>query len=92
MARPPESDESKKAARPRPRPRRASWNRSSSDSFGPIKQVGVSISIGFPIFVVGVLFVTILVVSLVGGSTALWLLAGGILLIGLIASLSGRII
>jgi hypothetical protein len=72
--------------------RRNSWNRSLSDSFGPIKQVGVSISIGFPIFVVGVLFVTILVVSLVGGSTALWLLAGGVLLVGLIASLSHRVL
>jgi hypothetical protein len=72
--------------------RRNSWNRSLSDSFGPIKQVGVSISIGFPIFVVGVLFVTILVVSLVGGSTALWLLAGGVLLVGFIASLSRRVL
>jgi hypothetical protein len=72
--------------------RRNSWNRSLSDSFGPIKQVGVSISIGFPIFVVGVLFVTILVVSLVGGSTALWLLAGGVLLVGFIAALSHRVL
>jgi hypothetical protein len=72
--------------------RRNSWNRSLSDSFGPIKQVGVSISIGFPLFVVGVLFVTILVISLVGGSTALWLVAGGILLVGLIASLSRRVL
>jgi hypothetical protein len=72
--------------------RRHSWNRSQSDSFGPIKQVGVSISIGFPIFVVGVIFVTILIFSLVGGTTALWLIGGGLLLIGLIASLSGRVI
>jgi hypothetical protein len=73
-------------------PRRSSWLRSQSDSFGPIKQVGVAISIGFPLFVVGVIFLTILLVSLVGGTTTLWLVAGGIALAGLILALSGKII
>jgi hypothetical protein len=77
---------------PKRRPRRQSWNRSSSDSFGPIKQVGVSIAIGFPLLVIGVLMLILLMVSLVGGSTALWLIAGGIFVAGLIAAISGRII
>lgn len=76
----------------KPTPRRHSWNRSQSDSFGPIKQVGVAVSIGLPLFVVGVLLVVTLIVSLVGGSTALWLIGGGVLLVGLLAALSGRVI
>jgi hypothetical protein len=73
-------------------PRRASWNRSQSEGFGPIKQVGVAISIGFPIFVVGIIFTITLLVSLVGGTTTLWLIAGGLALGGLILALSGRVI
>ena len=76
----------------RRRPRRQSWNKSSSDSFGPIKQVGVSIAIGFPLLVIGVLMMVLLIVSLVGATTTLWLLAGGLLLAGLIAAISGRIV
>jgi hypothetical protein len=74
------------------RPRRQSWNKSSSDSFGPIKQVGISIAIGFPLLVIGVLMVILLLVSVVGSTTTLWLLAGGLLLAGLIAAISGRIV
>jgi hypothetical protein len=77
---------------PRRRPRRQSWNRSSSDSFGPIKQVGVSIAIGFPLLVIGILMIILLLVSVVGGSTTLWLIAGGIFVAGFIAAISGRII
>lgn len=74
------------------RPRRQSWNRSSSDSFGPIKQVGIAVAIGFPLLVVGVLMMILLMVSLVGGTTTLWLIAGGLLLAGLIGAISGKII
>ena len=77
---------------PRRRPRRHSWNRSQSDSFGPIKQVGVAIAIGFPLLVIGVLMVVLLMTSVVGGTTTLWLLGGGLVLAGLIAAISGRII
>ena len=73
-------------------PRRSSWNKSLSDSFGPIKQVGVSISVGVPLLVVGILFVTILLVTLVGVETFLWVLAGAVVLVGLAAAISGRVI
>jgi hypothetical protein len=73
-------------------PRRSSWNKSLSDSFGPIKQVGVSISIGVPLLVVGILFVTILVVTLVGVEAGLWLLAAAVLVTGLAAAISGRVL
>ena len=76
----------------RRRPRRQSWNRSQSDSFGPIKQVGVAVAIGLPLLVVGVLMLSLLIVSLVGATTSLWILAGAILAGGLLAALSGRIL
>jgi hypothetical protein len=76
---------------PAPR-RRASWNKSYSDSFGPIKQVGVAVSVGVPLLVVGLLFVMVLIFSLVGIGHALWILGAGILLVGLLAALSGRVI
>ena len=75
----------------RPR-RRNSWMKSQSDSFGPIKQVGVAVSIGFPLFVIGVLLAAILMVSLVGVSSSLWLLAIALVLVGLVAALSHRIL
>ena len=74
------------------RPRRSSWNKSLSDSFGPIKQVGVAVAIGLPLLVVGVLMLAVLVFSLVGATTSLWILAGAILAAGLLAALSGRIL
>jgi hypothetical protein len=76
----------------RRRPRRQSWNKSSSDSFGPIKQVGVAVAIGFPLLVVGVLMLILLMVSVVGSTTTLWVLAGGLVLGGLILAISGRIV
>ena len=78
-------------ANPRPR-RRHSWTRSQSDSFGPIKQVGVAISIGVPLLVVGVLLMTILIVSLVGTGTWVWVVAGALLGTGLLAAICSRVI
>jgi hypothetical protein len=78
-------------ARRSPR-RRHSWTRSQSDSFGPIKQVGVAISIGVPLLVVGVLLMTILIVSLVGTGTWLWIVAGVLLGAGLLAAMCARVI
>jgi hypothetical protein len=66
--------------------------KSQSDSFGPIKQVGVSISIGLPLVVIGVLFVAILIVSLVESTGALWLFGMGVVVAGLLAALSHRIL
>jgi hypothetical protein len=66
--------------------------RSQSDSFGPIKQVGVAVAFGLPLLVVGVLMLVMLITSLVGASTALWLLGGGLLLVGLLAAISSRVI
>ena len=74
-----------------PQRRRSPWLKSQSDSFGPIKQVSLGVSIGAPLLVIGVLFVVLLVVSIVGASTFLWILAGGILVAGLLAAASGRI-
>ncbi len=72
--------------------RRNSWMKSQSDSFGPIKQVGVAVAIGLPLLVVGVLLVAILIVSLVGATSSLWLLAIAVVVIGLVAALSHRIL
>ena len=72
----------------RPRRRRHSWNRSQSESFGPIKQVGVAYSIGIPMMVVGLF---LLAIASSDGSTLLWILAGGLLGGGLLAAASGRI-
>jgi hypothetical protein len=59
-----------------------------SSGFGPIKQVGVATSIGFPLLVIGVLTVMILIVSLVGTGTLLWILAGAVAALGLLAAAS----
>jgi hypothetical protein len=59
-----------------------------SSGFGPIKQVGVGTSIGFPLLVIGVLTLMILVVSLVGTGTLLWILAGAVAALGLLAAAS----
>jgi hypothetical protein len=63
-----------------------------SSGFKPVKQVGVAVSIGFPLLVVGVLALALLLVSLVGTATAIWIIAGVVLAIGLAASLSGRVV
>jgi hypothetical protein len=59
-----------------------------SSSFGPIKQVGVATSIGFPLLVIGVLTLLILVVSVVGTGTLLWILAAAVAALGLLAAAS----
>ena len=60
-----------------------------SSGFGPIKQVGVGTSIGFPpLLVIGVLTLMILLVSLVGTGTLLWILAGAVAALGLLAAAS----
>ena len=66
--------------------------KSQSDSFDSIKQVGVAVAIGIPLLVIGVLFLAILTVSLVGATTALWLLAISLVVGGLLAALSGRVL
>jgi hypothetical protein len=66
--------------------------KSQSDSFGPIKQVGVAVAIGLPLLVVGVLMLVLLMFSLVGTTTTLWLVGAGLVLAGLLAAISGRII
>ena len=62
--------------------------RRSSAGFGPIKQVGVAVSIGFPLLVIGVLTLMVLIVSWVGTDTFMWILAGLIVGIGLLAEAS----
>ena len=59
-----------------------------SSGFGPIKQVGVATSIGFPLLVIGVLTLIILIVSLVGTGTLLWILAGAVAALGFLAAAS----
>ena len=59
-----------------------------SSGFGPIKQVGLATSIGFPLLVIGVLTLLILIVSLVGTGTLLWILAGAVVTLGLLAAAS----
>jgi Flp pilus assembly protein TadB len=63
-----------------------------SSGFRSMKQVGVAVSIGFPLVVIGVLTLMVFVVSWVGTATALWIIAAVVLAIGLISSLSGRVI
>jgi hypothetical protein len=54
--------------------------------------VGVAVSIGTPLLVVGVLMLSILLISLVGVGTFLWMLAGGVVVLGVLAAASGRVI
>ena len=72
-----------------PRKQRQSWMRSQSEGFRPIKQVGVALSIGFPLLVVGAV---ILVIAIGTGTALLWWVGGGLALAGLIAAVSGAII
>jgi hypothetical protein len=57
--------------------------------FRPIRQVGVATSIGAPLIGVGFLLA---VFAWSEGSTLLWVLAGGLLAIGLIAAASKRLV
>ena len=74
------------------RRRRHSWTKSQSESFGSIKQVGVAVAIGLPLFVIGVLMLALLIVSLVGTTASLWILAAGLVVVGLLAAISSRIL
>ncbi|CAN5579809.1 hypothetical protein BH20ACT15_BH20ACT15_04160 [soil metagenome] len=73
----------------RPRTRKQSWMRSQSDGFRPIKQVGVAVAFGVPLLGMG-LFV--LFAAILGGSTFLWILALGLIVVGLVTAGSGRIV
>jgi hypothetical protein len=64
----------------------------SSTGFGSIKQASVGVSIGFPLLVVGVLMLALLVVSWVGTATSLFILAGGLVVAGVLAAASHRIL
>jgi len=66
--------------------------RKSSASFGPIKQVGVAVSIGFPLLVVGVLMLALLIISWVGTTTFLFILAGVLVAAGVLAGASRRVL
>jgi hypothetical protein len=66
--------------------------RSQSESFGPIRQVGVAVSIGVPLLAVGVLMLALLVISIVEVSTFLWILAAALVGAGLVAAAIGRVI
>ncbi len=72
-------------------PRKQS-RRKSSASFGPIKQVGVAVSIGFPLLVIGVLMLSLLIVSWVGTTTFLFILAAGLVGAGILAAASRRVL
>ena len=72
-------------------PRKLTPQRSST-GFGGIKQVSVAVSIGFPLLVVGVLMLALLIVSWVGTATFLFILAGGLVVAGVLAGASHRIL
>jgi hypothetical protein len=63
-----------------------------SSGFKSVKQVGLAVSIGFPLVVIGVLMFTIVLFSLVGTATALWILAGVILALGVLGAVSRRVV
>ena len=66
--------------------------RKSSASFGPIKQVGVAVSIGFPLLVIGVLMLALLVISWVGTTTFLFIVAAVLVAAGVLAASSRRVL
>ena len=63
-----------------------------SSGFKSVKQVGVAVSIGFPLLVIGVLTLVVFLISWVGTTTALWIIAAVVLGLGLLGSLSRRVI
>jgi hypothetical protein len=63
-----------------------------SSGFRSVKQVGVAVSIGFPLVVIGVLTLVVFLMSWVGTATALWIIAGAVLLIGVVSAASGRVV
>ncbi len=69
-------------------PRRHSLNLSHTDGFGPIRQVGVAPSVGFPLLIVGVLM---LAVASSTGWTVEWVAAIALLVAGVVLASSGRV-
>lgn len=63
-----------------------------SSGFKSVKQVGVAVSIGFPLLVIGVLTLVVLLVSWVGTSTALWIIAATVLALGIVGAMSRRVV
>jgi len=63
-----------------------------ASSFGSIHQVGVAVSIGFPLMVIGVLTLMVFMISWLGTGTFLWVLACLILGLGVIGAASRRVI
>jgi uncharacterized membrane protein len=71
-------------------PRKLSPQKSSS-GFGGIKQVSLAVSIGFPLLAIGVLMLALLVVSWVGTAAFFFILAGGLVVAGVLAAASRRV-
>ena len=63
-----------------------------SSGFKSVKQVGVAVSIGFPLVVIGVLTLAVFLVSWVGTTTALWIIAAAILVLGFLGAMSRRVV
>ena len=72
-----------------PRRRKQSWMRSQGDGFRPIKKVGVAVAFGLPLMGMGVF---VLFAALTNGSAFLWILAVGLIVVGLVTAASGRIV
>jgi hypothetical protein len=72
----------------RPRRRKQSWMRSQGDGFRH-HRVGVAVAFGLPLMGMGVF---VLFAALSDGTTFLWILAVGLLVVGLVTAASGRII
>ena len=73
-----------------PRRRKQSWTRAQSDGFRRIKSVGVAVAFGLPLMGMGVF---VLFAALLGASsTFLWVLAVGLIVVGLVTAASGRIV
>jgi hypothetical protein len=71
--------------------RRRRARQPEQDGFRPIKQVGIAYSIGFPLMLIGIL-IGFVAGSAQGDNTALWLLAGGLFLVGTIVAASNRVV
>jgi hypothetical protein len=72
-----------------PTRRRHSWNRSASDGFRKNKSVGVAVAFGLPLMGMGAFA---LFAALGDGGTFLWILAAGLIVVGLVTALSHKIV
>jgi hypothetical protein len=73
----------------RPIRRKQNWMKSQSEGFGPIKQVGIAASIGFPLLVVGALM---LIMAFAAAGSWMWIASGVVLGAGILFAASQRII